>query len=172
MRLVIVALALAALPRTAPAQHTHSPYAAHQDREIKALSEEEVDGLLSGEGMGFALAAELNGYPGPRHVIELAAVLELSGEQLGETRMIFAAMQERARALGRELVDLEAELDREFADARIDRAELSRMRERIGLVRAALREAHLAAHLEMADLLSDEQRMRYRELRGYKAPGR
>ena len=31
--------------------------------------------------MGLALAAELNGYPGPSHVLELADKLELSAEQ-------------------------------------------------------------------------------------------
>ena len=36
---------------------------------IKALSTEDVDGYLGGKGMGFAKAAELNGFAGPSHVL-------------------------------------------------------------------------------------------------------
>ena len=43
---------------------------------LKGLSIEEVDQYLSGAGMGFAKAAELNHFPGPMHVLEL-------GERLG-----------------------------------------------------------------------------------------
>ena len=72
------------------AQHDpahHSPYVDHADREIKSLSDEEVTQLLGGEGMGLALPAELNGYPGPKHVIELADDLELSTEQCKQLRI-------------------------------------------------------------------------------------
>ncbi|MGH7485986.1 MAG: hypothetical protein ACREMY_10365, partial [bacterium] len=47
-----------------------TPYAGQQSREIKALSQEEAAGLLAGKGMGFAKAAELNGFAGPAHVLE------------------------------------------------------------------------------------------------------
>ena len=36
--------------------------------DIKALSSEEVEQYLSGAGMGYAKAAELNRHPGPIHV--------------------------------------------------------------------------------------------------------
>jgi hypothetical protein len=49
-----------------------SPYSGMQTRSIKALSEQQVADLTAGRGMGLALAAELNGYPGPFHVLELA----------------------------------------------------------------------------------------------------
>ena len=39
-----------------------------------------VADLKAGRGMGLALAAELNGYPGPSHVLELADKLKLSAE--------------------------------------------------------------------------------------------
>src|ERR1043166_1905183 len=44
-----------------------SPYAGQQSREIKSLSDQEIDGLKNARGLGLAKAAELNGYPGPRH---------------------------------------------------------------------------------------------------------
>ena len=47
------------------------PYAGMQARAIKALSAEQIADLKAGRGLSLALAAELNGYPGPRHVLEL-----------------------------------------------------------------------------------------------------
>ncbi|MEP6837110.1 MAG: hypothetical protein ABJA75_03590 [Bradyrhizobium sp.] len=55
-----------------------SPYAGMQDRPVKALSEQQVADLKAGRGMGLALPAELNGYPGPSHLLELADRLNLS----------------------------------------------------------------------------------------------
>lgn len=57
-----------------------SPYAGEEAREIKALSPSDIDGLIAGRGMGYAMAAELNGYPGPAHVLELAEQLELTAD--------------------------------------------------------------------------------------------
>lgn len=49
-----------------------APYAGIARRSVKALSDREISDLRTGRGMGLALAAELNGYPGPAHVLELA----------------------------------------------------------------------------------------------------
>src|SRR5262245_1477224 len=68
-------------PALAQHQHAHSPYAGLDSRDIKALSAEQLADLKAGRGMGLALAAELNGYPGPLHVLELADRLQLSPEQ-------------------------------------------------------------------------------------------
>ena len=46
--------------------------------DIKSLSQDEQSALLAGRGMGLARPAELNGYPGPTHVLELAAQLDLN----------------------------------------------------------------------------------------------
>ena len=58
-----------------------SPYAGMQTRTIKSLSNEQIADLKAGRGMGLALAAELNGYPGPIHLLELSEKLELSADQ-------------------------------------------------------------------------------------------
>src|SRR5215469_14793256 len=47
------------------------PYAGQEARTIKALSDDDIAALRKGEGMGMAKAAELNGYPGPVHVLAL-----------------------------------------------------------------------------------------------------
>jgi len=74
--LVFVALFLgAAAPVAAQQQHQHEPplpCAGQQERPIKSLSEAEIQGYLNGEGRGLAKVAELNHYPGPQHVLDLA----------------------------------------------------------------------------------------------------
>jgi len=71
-------LICAALLLTSAAAIAQTPYAGMQTRPIKALSEQQVADLGAGRGTGLALAAELNGYPGPSHVLELADKLDLS----------------------------------------------------------------------------------------------
>lgn len=89
----------------------HQPYAGQHERELKALSVEEVNQYTAGAGMGYAKSAELNHFPGPMHVLELAEPLKLTAAQY--------------------------------------------------------RLSHLETHRRMRALLSDEQVMRYDELRGY-----
>lgn len=67
----IVVTAVALLGAGASLADT-SPYTGLQERPIKALSDQQIDDLREGRGMGLALPAELNGYPGPRHVLGLA----------------------------------------------------------------------------------------------------
>src|SRR5690242_3488719 len=94
-------LLAAALTAMAPAmaQHQHggggaqgpaagSAYAGMQAREIKALSDQQLAELRAGRGMGMALPAELNGYPGPVHVLELADALGLTPEQRERVRAL------------------------------------------------------------------------------------
>src|SRR5687768_3087953 len=90
------------LPASVQAQH--QPYAGDAGREIKALSPEEVKDLLSGAGMGYAKAAELNHFPGPAHVIELADKLGLRAEQRTEVKRLMDAHKTEARAIGAKLV--------------------------------------------------------------------
>lgn len=140
-----------------------SPYVDLQHRDIKAISEEETRQLLAGEGMSLALPAELHGYPGPKHVLELA----LSAQQRPEVEAAFQAMRHRAVTLGSAIVAAERDLDRRFAGGSIDLAALREITAELGRLRGELRAAHLAAHLEVTDLLTPEQRRRYAELRGY-----
>jgi hypothetical protein len=45
-----------------------SPYVPELASPVRGLSAQEVDDLLNGRGAGYARTAELNGYPGPRHM--------------------------------------------------------------------------------------------------------
>jgi Spy/CpxP family protein refolding chaperone len=144
-----------------------SPYAGEQRREIKALSGKDVQDLLAGRGMGLATAAELNRYPGPAHVLELADRLGLTAEQKARTKAVFDAMDARARALGKALVEREAELDRQFASREVTRATLESSLAEIARLQGELRGVHLEAHLAQTDILTREQVGAYVALRGY-----
>ncbi len=174
MRLLLF-LIFAALPAAAQHgdHHNHadhanpSAYAGDTDRTVKALSAEETAGLLEGRGLGLARAAELNGYPGPLHVLELADSLALSGEQRAEAQRLFDAVQADARPLGAQIVEMERHLDQLFARGEATEEMVARMTEHIGEARGRLRAVHLNAHIAMRDALTPEQVTAYDRLRGY-----
>ncbi|MBX9824377.1 MAG: periplasmic heavy metal sensor [Xanthobacteraceae bacterium] len=145
------------------------PYAGMQTRPVKALSEQQVADLRAGRGMGLALAAELNGYPGPLHVLELADRLDLSAEQRAKVQRLFDDMKAEAIPVGARLIEQEAELDRLFATRTITADRLKAVTASIAETQGALRDAHLKYHLSTATLLSQHQMQRYAELRGYAA---
>jgi Spy/CpxP family protein refolding chaperone len=145
----------------------HSPYAGEENRPIKSLSEQEIDGYLNGAGMGFAKVAELNHYPGPRHVLDLAGKLHLTEEQIQKGRAIFDAMKGEAISLGKRIVEEERLLDSLFAEQRVTREQLEDATNRIAVLQGKLRATHLRAHLLMKEVLTPEQIQLYDELRGY-----
>ena len=163
---IISVLILAA----AAASAQQRPYAGLEQRPLKALSAEQIADLRAGRGMNLALAAELNGYPGPVHVLEHADALALTAQQRERTRTHHEAMKNEAIALGERLIGEETALDRAFADRTITPQILADATAAIGRTQAALRATHLRYHLAQAELLSAEQMRRYAELRGY-APG-
>ena len=171
MRLGIAAVAIIALGGFAAAQHQHgghTPYKGLQQRAVKALSEQQIADLRAGRGMGLALAAELNGYPGPMHVLELADQLALSGELRRRMQELYDAMKAEAVPMGETLIANEAALDRAFAERSISTDTLALLTAQIGETQARLRAIHLKYHLITADLLTPQQRHRYAELRGYR----
>lgn len=159
----------AALPQTHGAGHGNdaSPYAGEQARDIKALSEADLDEITRGAGWGLALPAELNGVPGPTHLLELADALGLDKRQREEIEAIRAQMQADAIAAGIVFVDAERALDAAFRMSVPDQEVLARLVADAGAARAALRLVHLEAHLRTAPLLTEDQIARYAVLRGY-----
>ena len=158
---------LAALILASTAAFAQSPYAGMQTRPIKALSEQQVADLKAGRGMGLALAAELNGYPGPAHLLELADKLDLSAEQRSKLQELFATMKQEALPIGAKLLEQEAELDREFVSHTITPESLKSSTAAIAATQGILRETHLKYHLSTAALVTQSQMQRYSDLRGY-----
>lgn len=150
-----------------PAKPAHSPYAGMQERAIKALSDQQLSDLRAGKGMSLALPAELNGYPGPSHTLELAEPLKLSAEQKSRTQALFAQMQQEAKAVGEEVIAAEAALDGLFKSKAATPDALRAATSKAALAQGQLRETHLRYHLAMVELLSPEQVAAYGRLRGY-----
>jgi Spy/CpxP family protein refolding chaperone len=144
-----------------------TPYAGMQTRPIKALSEQQVADLGAGRGMGLALAAELNGYPGPSHVLELADKLNLTPDQRAGVQRLFDSMKAEAVPLGSKLLEQEADLDRLFAGRTVTPESLKASTAAVAITQGVLRETHLKYHLSTVAVLTPAQMHRYAELRGY-----
>ena len=144
-----------------------SPYAMQTESSVRGLSAQEVDDLLQGRGMGLARAAELSGYPGPRHVIDLAAELDLMPAQRTEAEAIFGRMHEAAKTLGAEIVEHERQLGKAFTDRSVDSDSMNQHVAHIATLQGKLRAVHLQAHLELTAQLDHAQIAKYNELRGY-----
>ena len=160
-------LLLAAAVLSISAAAAQTPYAGMEARPIKALSEQQVADLKAGRGMGLALVAELNGYPGPSHVLELADQLGLSDAERSTMRGLFEAMKAETIPIGERLIAQETALDKLFAEHKVTPETLAAATAEIGGTQAKLRDAHLRYHLSTVGLLQPSQIKRYAELRGY-----
>ncbi len=151
------------------AQHQNhaSEYVGEEHREIKSLSEEDVAQLKAGKGWGLAKAAELNGVPGPSHILEMASEINLSHAQHEQIQSIFDEMQHQAISLGEKFILKEKALNTAFAMGEVNQEKLRELTSEIGLLRGELTFVHLQAHLKSAEVLSDVQIKKYNRLRGY-----
>ena len=166
--LLTLVLVLLASPAMAQMADPHrSDYAGMESREIKTLSAQDIAELRSGHGWGLSLVAELNGVPGPRHLLDMHDELGLTLQQVARLQTIYDEMKKQAVPLGNELIEGERALEEAFADASLDAKELRRQLHHIARIRADLRYVHLSAHLKTPSLLSEEQIRNYNRLRGY-----
>jgi hypothetical protein len=151
--------------------HAPSPYAGEEGRAIKSLSEADIAELRRGGGWGLARAAELNGVPGPAHLLELKDEIPLDAGQVAAIAALHARMQAAAIAAGERLIAREAALEAAFRAGGLDAPALRAHLDAIAAARAELRFVHLSAHLETPAILTGAQIARYNALRGYGAPG-
>lgn len=170
-RLLLLAASLLLTSSAASAQSSQ-PYAGLDNRPIKALSQQQIEDLRAGRGMGLALAAELNGYPGPSHVIELRDRLGLTVDQRVQVQRLFDAMKQETVPLGNKLVEQERALEDLFSTRAVTSESLKTSIAAIAETQGQLRESHLKYHLSTAALLDQSQMQRYAELRGYQHPDR
>ena len=173
---LLVGLAVAAVAAVADeaghgADHAapETPYAGQQTREIASLSADDLAELRRGGGWGLARAAELNGAPGPTHLLELADRIGLDARQRETIEAIRDRMRVEAIVAGERFVAAERALDEAFRDDLPSEDELARLVTEAGAARAALRLAHLRAHLATPPLLDERQIAAYAVARGYAA---
>jgi hypothetical protein len=167
---------ISALTTTAIAEEQlHSPYREQFQSGLRGLSAKEIGELRAGIGMGLARAAELNGSPGPRHVLDAieAGQLPATSDQATQIRAIFDKMQRDAQRVGGEIIAEEQRLEAAFHSSTIDDTNLGRRVARIATLQGELRRIHLSAHVATRAILSEAQVNRYNDLRGYaeKSPG-
>lgn len=166
---LLMAVALCA-PLSTLAQHNHgsqTPYAGLQNRAIKSLSDTDIQELRRGGGGGLALAAELNGMPGPTHLLELKDQIPLTEEQVAKTRALVDDMRKAAIPAGERLIAAETALEAAFAKGGVDEASLRGLLAQAESARAELRFIHLSQHIKTVQYLRPEQIKRYNVLRGY-----
>ncbi len=150
------------------ADHSHkSKYAGEEKRAIKSLSKTDIEELKNGKGWGLAKAAELNGVPGPAHLLEMKEEINLSTKQISAIEDIYNKMKQEAIPIGLQLIELERELNNHFANRTITDQLLRQILQRIAQVHRQLRYVHLSTHLKTPDILKSEQITLYNKLRGY-----
>jgi hypothetical protein len=144
-----------------------SNYMGEIGRVIKSLSAKDIEDLTLGNGMGLAKAAELNGYPGPKHVLEMQKELFIEKEQLLSIKQIFEEMKSQAKSQGQILISLEKELNDYFSNTTITNDTLETTLKKIAEAKSNLRYIHLFAHIKTTEVLSKSQIKKYNQLRGY-----
>lgn len=151
-----------------------SPYAGQELRDIKSLSDNDLQSLQNGTGEAFggiAKLAELNGYPGPRHVLDMASELQLTDGQRMEIELIYQNMSNKAKSIGAAIIAVEQDMDRSFANKTITEENLKLMLDKSADLYGQLRIVHLSAHLDTVQILTIEQVQMYNTIRGYDSSG-
>lgn len=168
--IILTVLLLMTVPGLAQ-ERLKSPYQRQAETGLRGLDEKEIADLKAGTGMGLARAAELNSYPGPRHVLDAIeqGKLPASREQRERIQQIFNTMNGDAVSVGAKILAEEQQLEAEFRSATMTEADLHSRVAGIATLQGELRAIHLSAHLVTRRILSDAQIMRYNELRGYTA---
>jgi hypothetical protein len=170
MRTAILIMLVMLLAPAAVAQNSlTSPYRQQAASGLRGLNEAEIGELRAGTGMGLARAAELNSYPGPRHVLDAVTAGEfpMTLEQTQRIQQIFDQMKRDAQRIGAQILEEEERLEVAFRSATITEPDLNSRVARIAGLQGELRSVHLAAHVATRAVLSETQVARYNELRGY-----
>jgi len=146
-----------------------TPYAGRYDSAsaIRSLTPEEIVQIERGEGAGFALPAELNGVPGPRHVLDMAHDLGLSHEQRARVQTISDDMGEAVIVAGQRYLSVAQTLEEDFRAGTLTEADLPGRVAEVARLEGELATAHLLAHLQTAQVLTSTQIADYTRLRGY-----
>jgi Spy/CpxP family protein refolding chaperone len=119
--------------------------------------------LAAGEGMGVAVEAEMNGFPGPKHVLDLKDKLGLTKDQIRKAENLVKLVGISASAKGNEIIEAEQELHGLFVSGKINEKLLRMKLENIGKLRGELRFIHMQAHLKMKQILNPDQIQQYYE---------
>lgn len=158
---------LNALAENKPTSKHKSKYIGQENRLIKSLSAHDLESIKKGKGWGLAKAAELNGVPGPLHLLEMKKEIALSSNQIKKIEKLYEEMKTQAIAEGKTLISLERELNLLFSDNSVTNKKLKNILERVSKSYSDLRYIHLSAHIKASKFITSEQTKNYNKLRGY-----
>lgn len=147
-----------------------SPYAGQQMRDVKYLPSSDVEALRQGKGGalgGLAKPAELNSYPGPRHVLDNSEKLNLTKKQKTEIQNLFEEMKGEAKPVGKDFLEVEKQIDNAYANETMTDEKLENLLNRSGELYGDLRYVHLKYHFQTKEILTEHQIMKYDQIRGY-----
>ena len=129
-----------------------------------AMLEAEREAIEKGEGFGMAMPADMHGYPGPKHVLDMKKELKLTAAQEASMQKLMATMKAKALAKGKDVLLAEQRLEDYFALGKSE-DELREETFRVASLRAELRWVHLAAHVAGKRILTAQQLATYQKLR-------
>jgi Spy/CpxP family protein refolding chaperone len=129
-----------------------------------AFLDAEREAIARGDGFGMAMAADKNGYPGPKHVLDMRKELHLTPAQEAAMQKLMATMKENALAKGKDVLLAEKRLEELFAQGKSE-DELREETYRVASLRAELRWVHLSTHLAAKKILTAQQLATYQKMR-------
>lgn len=133
---------------------------------LSGISEGEKEALLKGSGLGAGMIAMMNGYPGPKHVLEMGDELELTAEQREKIGSLFAERKASFVEMGQELVEKDERLTAMFASGSVNTRDVEKLSVEIGELQGKLRAGHLNAHVLTWEALTPAQRDKLASMQG------
>ena len=133
---------------------------------LGGVSAQEKEALLKGAGLGAGMIAMMNGYPGPKHVLEMGDELELTAAQRESIGTIYGKVKAESVKYGTELVEKDEELAALFASGSVSTDKVEKLSRDIGELQGRVRAEHLNAHVETFDALTPAQREMLAEMQG------
>lgn len=133
---------------------------------LGGVSQQEKEALLKGAGLGAGMIAMMNGYPGPKHVLEMGDELGLTAEQRESIGKTYGKVKAESVELGTELVEKDEKLTALFASGSVTAGEVEKLSREIGELQGRVRATHLNAHVETFDALTPAQREQLSSMQG------
>ena len=123
------------------------------------------DDLIKGAGAGVAKYADNNGYPGPKHILDMRDTLRLTQQQEQKIQVLFDEMKRNAVAKGKQIIEREERLEAMFRRGFATTVEVNSLSSEIGKLRGELRAVHLTTHIAARKILTKEQTAQYNSIR-------
>lgn len=133
---------------------------------LSGVSEQEKEALLKGGGLGAGMIAMMNGYPGPKHVLEMGDELELTDAQRESIGTIYGKVKAESVKYGTELVEKDEALAAMFTSGSVDTGDVEKLAREIGELQGRVRAEHLNAHVKTYDALTPAQREKLSSMQG------